>query len=232
MRKIEIVDSFGDTIVVEPELGLYTAYDFMENKMPNLGIQFYSYDEDGYRDPYATLTVNFGEFIGAKDCAYIDTNNNSFTAQLLQIGFCQDTGFTKQSGFCTYPLWKFDTNFLKEIDVNGLYDAYEKKFDEYMNDGPSLPVQHIEADNSFLTGLSDEELAFVGDEEKMVDFAELTKEEFLASYSYLTEEEYDATKRVLALKNTVSLEDKIATAGQRSLETKQGEVGKEEFEKA
>lgn len=34
---------------------------------------------------------------------------------------------------------------------------------------------------------------FADDAEKMVDFAELTKEEFLFSYSYLTEEEYDAT---------------------------------------
>ena len=46
-------------------------------------------------------------------------------------------------------------------------------------------------------GKSDYELCFVGDYEKMVDFAELTKEEFLCSYSYLTEEEYDATQRVV-----------------------------------
>ena len=36
---------------------------------------------------------------------------------------------------------------------------------------------------------------FVGDEEKMLDFIELSKEEFLASYSYLTDWEYEATKR-------------------------------------
>ena len=141
MRKLEIIDSFGDKVVVEPVLGLYTSYDFMQNKMPILGIELYSYDEDGFKEPYATLTVNFGEFIGAKDCAYIDTNNNSFTDQLLQMGFCQDTGFTKQSGFCVYPLWKFDRDFLKEIDVHNVYDIYEKKYDKYMNDGPELPVE-------------------------------------------------------------------------------------------
>lgn len=144
MKQLEIVDSFGDTIAVEPELGLYTAYDFMGNKMPNLGIQFYSYDEDGFREPYATLTVNFGEFIGVKDCAYIDTNNNAFTGQLLTMGFCQDTGFTKQSGFCTYPLWKFDSEFLKAIDPEGLYEVYEKKFDEYMMGGPQAPLEDRE----------------------------------------------------------------------------------------
>lgn len=141
MKKLEIIDSFGDTIVVEPELDLYTLYDFMENKMPGLAIELYSYDEDGFREPYATLTVNLGEFFGIKDCAYIDTNNNSFTAQLLNMGFCQDTGLTKQSGFCTYPLWKFDNAFLKAIDVHGLYDTYEKKFDKYMEEGAELPVE-------------------------------------------------------------------------------------------
>ncbi len=146
MKKMEIVDSFGDTIVVEPELMLYTAYDFMGNKMPILGIQLYSYDEDGLREPYATLTTNFCEFISAKDCAYIDTNNNSFAAQLLEMGICQDTGFTKQSGFCTYPLWKFDTDFLKEIDVHGLYDTYEKKFDKYMEKGAELPIRYREVE--------------------------------------------------------------------------------------
>lgn len=45
--------------------------------------------------------------------------------------------------------------------------------------------------------MSDYQLCFVGDHEKMVDFAELTKEEFLYSYSYLTEDEYDATQRVV-----------------------------------
>ncbi len=144
MKQFEIVDSFGDTVTVEPELGLYTAYDFMDNKMPNLGIQLYCYDEDGFREPYATLTVNFGEFIGAKDCAYIDTNNNSFTDQLLAMGFCQDTGFTKQSGFCTYPLWKFDSEFLKAIDPEGLYEVYERKFEEYMRDGAQAPLKDRE----------------------------------------------------------------------------------------
>lgn len=141
MKQLVIIDSFGDKVVVEPELGLCNTTELiMGNTMPGLVIQFYSYDEDGYREPYATLTKNFGEFIGAKNCAYIDTNNNSFTAQLLDMGICKDTGFTKNSGFCTYPLWEFSVDFLREIDVHGLYDIYENKFDEYMNDGPELPV--------------------------------------------------------------------------------------------
>ena len=144
MKTFEIVDSFGDSIEVEAELFLCNTYDFMGNKMPGLGIQLYDVDEDGFRGPYATLTQNFGEFLSARDCAYIDTNNCSFARQLLAMGFCEDTGFTKQSGFCTYPLWKFDRNFLIEIDVNGVYGAYEKKFEEYMEQGAQAPLKDRE----------------------------------------------------------------------------------------
>lgn len=141
---IEIIDSFGDIITVEPELGLYETRDFMGVKMPGLAIQLYSYDEEGFREPYATLTVNFGEFFSIKNCAYIDTNNNSFTAQLLDKGFCTDTKLTKHSGFCVYPLWQFDEAFLRSIDVHGLYDTYSKKFDRYMKQGGLMPVEYRE----------------------------------------------------------------------------------------
>ncbi len=36
-------------------------------------------------------------------------------------------------------------------------------------------------------------LSFIDDEEKMRDFAKISREDFLSSYSYLSEEEYDAT---------------------------------------
>ena len=102
----------------------------MNREMPVLAIQLYFCSEEGNREIYTVLTVNMGEFISAKNCTYIDTNNNPFADQLLKMGFCSDTGFTKQSGFCTYPLWEFDEGFLKEIDVHGLYDIYETKFNE------------------------------------------------------------------------------------------------------
>lgn len=37
------------------------------------------------------------------------------------------------------------------------------------------------------------DISFITDKEKMVDYFILSKQEFLASYSYLDEEEYDAT---------------------------------------
>lgn len=40
-------------------------------------------------------------------------------------------------------------------------------------------------------------VAFLGDDEKLLDFDRVSKKQFLAAYSYLTEEEYDATKNEL-----------------------------------
>lgn len=44
---------------------------------------------------------------------------------------------------------------------------------------------------------------FVNDEEKMVDYWDLTKEQFLSSYSYLTEEEYDITRAIVGDRNNI-----------------------------
>lgn len=45
---------------------------------------------------------------------------------------------------------------------------------------------------------------FINDEEKMLDYFELTKDEFLESYSYLTEEDYNATTEMVEKISNVS----------------------------
>lgn len=129
-RTLTIKNIVGNEVKLIPELVLFVVPDFMGEKQHNIGMNLYVEDEDGL-EPYTTLTVNFGEFIGVKDCAYIDTNNCYFAEQLLEQGIATDTGFTKQSGFCIYPLWKFDTEFLKEVDEK-LYSLYSEEFDAYM----------------------------------------------------------------------------------------------------
>lgn len=120
----KITDCTGETIEVWPSLELYTVHDFMGKKMPGLCIQLNF--EDG---PYATLTVCLGEFIGVKNCAYIDTNNCSFADQLLQQLPAQDMGLTRRSGYCEYPLWRFEEDFLRSIgSVN--YERYHRGYGE------------------------------------------------------------------------------------------------------
>ena len=81
-------------------------------------------------------------------------------------------------------------NFLKE------YDSYVQ--DSYVNlDEGSTPVCTVEFFNNAYPLILEEDyddLAFIDDVEKMIDFLSITKEEFLQQYSYLSEEEYDVTK--------------------------------------
>ena len=116
MPTFQITDCFGEQVTLQPRLGLYSVTDFMGQEMPGLAIildRLGSTPEE--TEQYAVLTTSFGEFIGAKDCAYIDTNNCYFASQLLEQGFAENTGLTKCSGFCQYPLWHFKEDFLREI---------------------------------------------------------------------------------------------------------------------
>lgn len=122
--------SIGEGIKVEvtPKLFLYDVSDFLERQMKNIGIKLLS-EEDGELTPFSDLTKSFGEFIGLKNTAYIDTNNNPFATQLLELGIAQDTGLYKSSGLCNYPLWLFDEDFLKEIGGEE-YEKYCQQFDD------------------------------------------------------------------------------------------------------
>lgn len=122
--------SIGEGIKLEvtPKLFLYEVSDFLERQMKNIGIKLLS-EEDGELTPFSDLTKSFGEFIGLKNTAYIDTNNNPFATQLLELGIAQDTGLYKSSGLCNYPLWLFDEDFLKEIGGEE-YEKYCQQFDD------------------------------------------------------------------------------------------------------
>lgn len=130
-RVLKFKNFLGQEVEAIPKLFLYDVSDFMGKRMTIIGIQLYTM-EDGMLEPYATLTKSFGEFIGAKNCAYIDTNNYSFAPQILETGVAKDTGFTKESGYCTYPLWCFDEKFLKDIGGEK-YQKYSEQYDAYMS---------------------------------------------------------------------------------------------------
>ena len=122
--------SIGEGIKVEviPKLVLCDVTDFLGRTMKNIGIELFA-KEDGELKSFSDLTKTFGEFIGLKNTAYIDTNNNPFATQLLELGIAQDTGLYKSSGLCNYPLWLFDEDFLKEIGGEE-YEKYRQQFDD------------------------------------------------------------------------------------------------------
>ena len=128
--KIILNDFYGRDITVIPKVVLYSVTDFTGEEMTIPGIHLDEETEDGL-EPFALITRSFGEFIGAKNCAYIDINNCPFAAKFLELGYAKETQFSKRSGFCEYPLWQFNENFLKEIGGEE-YEKYSRQYDEYM----------------------------------------------------------------------------------------------------
>lgn len=62
-------------------------------------------DEDGY----AVVTVNLSHPLQRGEYAFVDTNNLSGIDDWLEEnGIAEFTGITARSGFCTYPLMKFN----------------------------------------------------------------------------------------------------------------------------
>ena len=122
----------GEKIRLKPRVELYDTRDYMGKQMTGVAIVLDEVDQnENVTEQYAVLTVSFGEFLTLKNCAYIDTNNCPFAPQLLAEGIAQDTGYSKISGFCEYPLWVFKENFLKEIGGDK-YERYSEQFDAYM----------------------------------------------------------------------------------------------------
>lgn len=64
--------------------------------------------------PLATLTVNLEDV--EFGYAYIDTNNCPWAEEFLkENGIAEFTGRTRRSGYCVYPLYKFD---LEKLSVH------------------------------------------------------------------------------------------------------------------
>ena len=126
----KIKDFSGTELTVQPRLALYSVRDFAGREMPGIAITLIDVTDSNDPTDYCDLTVSFGEFIGMKNCAYIDANNCTFTDQLLDQGIATPTSFTKQSGMCEYPLWIFDAEKLKEMGAEA-YHKYSTEYDKY-----------------------------------------------------------------------------------------------------
>ena len=127
----KIKDYYGRELVVQPRLSLYSVRDFAGKEMPGLAITLIDATDSNDPTDYCDLTVSFGEFIGMKNCAYIDANNCDFADQLLKQGMATKTQFTKRSGFCEYPLWMFEEKDLREMG-EAAYETYCLEYDKYM----------------------------------------------------------------------------------------------------
>ena len=73
----------------------------------NLAIQMWC-EEDGFKEPFATLTVNLGGEKLPSNQAYVDVNNCPWAEQFIEDNELGRPMFLfKKSGFCQYPLYEF-----------------------------------------------------------------------------------------------------------------------------
>lgn len=106
-RTYELV-SYGQKYIIKLRLAKYDSNS-------NLAIHLYYYDDEfqSYA-PYSVLTINL-ENLKDKTTAYIDTNNCPWAEKFIRdnkLGVSLNKSFN--SGYCTYPLYKFDMERIKE----------------------------------------------------------------------------------------------------------------------
>lgn len=104
--------SYGTTYTIKLQLSTY--YD------GQLALSALCWDEDlRFWDRYATFTVNLIEvdnIPAPEGCAYLDTNNHPEVEDwLTENGLAEFAGLRKQSGFCTYPLYRLNIEKIKQV---------------------------------------------------------------------------------------------------------------------
>ena len=64
-----------------------------------------------------TINLNYADCNPApEDCAYLDTNNIPEVEEFVTKNKLEEfTGMRKQSGYCTYPLYRFDMAKIRSI---------------------------------------------------------------------------------------------------------------------
>jgi hypothetical protein len=112
MKTYEL-NRWGKTYTIEMEKGTYA-----DNG--TLAIIMVCVDENGYREPFATLTINIEASDTEADSetlAFVDTNNldMSIIAWLGENDIAEFAGIIGYSGFCRYPLMRFKAEALNEM---------------------------------------------------------------------------------------------------------------------
>lgn len=91
--------------------------EYLYNRNLYIGITYWDEECECWM-PWGDLTVNLPGMKCEPNEAFLDTNN--CTPEIIKIlkdkGYIKDTGITRQSGFCTYPLVEFAEEFLNGIE--------------------------------------------------------------------------------------------------------------------
>jgi len=123
LKRMDYIDSYGDLIKVSAQLDMYRDND-------NLYIGLTCYDEDlEAEDSYCDLTVNVDKLPYLHSAIDTTYNGEGKLKFLLDNGFGEPTGKYGHSGFCSYPIFRFNEEKLMEIepDVFRVYTAMHNK---------------------------------------------------------------------------------------------------------
>ena len=119
MNKIKFKDL--PTYVVKTEFGDYRVKVVSDNYL-NKGALAVLLLEEESGEEFAVLTVNI-DGVAENNFSYVDTNNNKWAVEFIEenkLGV--DTGGVGFSGYCVYPLFKFDETKLtkyENVDFGG-----------------------------------------------------------------------------------------------------------------
>lgn len=72
---------------------------------------------EDWEEPFARLTVNLQREL-PQNCAFFDSNGcpKDILMKLIEEGHATMTTVSAQSGYCTYPLIKFNEEWLNTLD--------------------------------------------------------------------------------------------------------------------
>jgi len=120
-QALEYNSPYGSTERVVPKLNSYA-----DNDNLYLGLD---YLDEEFQDwlPYTDVTVNVGKLPYLESA--LDTNNNStaIITFLEKNGFGHLTGQSIQSGYCAFPVFKFNEDKLREVDPEN-FALYAKTY--------------------------------------------------------------------------------------------------------
>lgn len=106
-KQLEMNSRFTGKVKLELEINSY-----LDNHRMYIGL----IEADGeYLEPFANLTVNINA--PCPDyCGYVDTNNcPELEDFIVEHGLGEFTGMIGSSGFCSYPLYMFNVERLREV---------------------------------------------------------------------------------------------------------------------
>ena len=106
---------------VETFLGEYEISRLEVGKTINgrMMITLYEWNKEyNIEEEFATITKNFPEINIKENEAFVDMNNCPWAKRFIEdYGLGEDTGEKTKSGYCTYPLYKFNIEVLERYEV-------------------------------------------------------------------------------------------------------------------